>query len=452
VLPEVRNRNPARAEADQPAGMRRPSKATVRRVPKDESKPLRFWEASLELEREASGRRQRRTVRSTDRDTCERKLDVSLAEEAAKVRRPVQPVLPAVPPLLASGSTGEWLRYWFETVAKADLSPKAAATYSSMIRLHLIPAVGGIPLVDLTAAHARSLASSVRAKGLSGATALHAHRVLSVALAQAHREGYVHRNVALLTKPPRKTKTALATLSIGDVRRVIDGTRSHRLGSRWAAAILTGARQGELLGLELDRVGDTLDLSWQLQRLTWAHGCKPFCGWRRGTDCPDRLVEAPADHERRELAGGLWLTRPKSEAGWRSIPLVEPLRSMIEARVAVARTEENPHGLLWTMDTGRRGRDAQGRPIDPSSDSKAWHRMLEEQGVPQLRLHDARHAAIDLLYESGASEIVIKDLVGHARAEVSRSYRTVRALGPMTGALEGVSRLLAVDSSGQSAG
>ena len=368
------------------------------------------------------------------------------------MRRPVQPVLPTVPALLASGSTGEWLRYWFEAIAKADLSPKTAATYSSMIRLHLIPAVGDIPLVDLTAAHARSLASSVRAKGLSGATALHAHRVLSVALAQAHREGYVHRNVALLTKPPRKAKAAVATMSIADARRVIDGTRHDRLGSRWAAAILTGARQGELLGLELDRVGDTLDLSWQLQRLTWAHGCQPFCGWQRGSDCPGRLVEAPADHERRELTGGLWLTRPKSEAGWRSVPLVEPLRSMIEARVAVAQSEKNPHGLLWTMDTGRRRRDAQGRPIDPSSDSKAWHRMLEERAVPQLRLHDARHATIDLLYESGASEIVIKDLVGHVRVEVSRSYRTVRALGPMTGALEGVSRLLAVDSSGQSAG
>ena len=429
--------------------MRRSSRATVRRVPKDETKPLRFWQAYVELDRDETGRRQRLVVRSRDEAECQRKLDAALAKEAARVRRPAQPVLPPVPPLLASGSTGEWLRYWFEAIAKADLAPKTAATYSSMIRLHLIPALGAVALVDLTAAHIRSLASSVRAKGLSGATALHAHRVLSVALAQAHREGYVYRNVALLTKPPRKTRTALATLSIDDARRVIAGARSHRLGSRWAAAILTGARQGELLGLELDRVGDTLDLSWQLQRLTWAHGCKPFCGWRRGTDCPDRVVEAPADHERRELTGGLWLTRPKSEAGWRSIPLVEPLRSLIEERAEVSRTEHNPHGLLWTMDTGQRRSDTQGRPIDPSSDSKAWHRMLDEQGVPQLRLHDARHAAIDYLYAAGAPEIVIQDIVGHARTDMTRRYRSRRASMPMTSALDAVSRLIDSEESPQ---
>jgi hypothetical protein len=44
-------------------------------------------------------------------------------------------------------------------------------------------------------------------------------------------------------------------------------------GSRIAAALFTGARQGELIGLELDRVTDELDLSWQLKRFSWSHHC-----------------------------------------------------------------------------------------------------------------------------------------------------------------------------------
>ena len=290
------------------------------------------------------------------------------------------------------------------------------------------------------------MSAAVRAKGRSGATALHAHRVLSAALAQAHREGYVHRNVALLTKPPRKARVELAVLNVDDARAIVHRTAHERLGSRWAAAILTGARQGELLGLELGRVGDALDLSWQLQRLTWSHGCKTFCGWRRGADCPNRQVQAPLDHERRELAGGLWLTRPKSAAGWRVIPLVDPLRALIEARMAVSSGETNPHGLVWTMDTGKRIQDSQGRPIDPSTDSKAWHRLLERLALPDVRLHDARHAAVDLLYEAGAPEIVIRDIVGHARIEMTRRYRSGRALAPMSQALADVADLLRQES------
>ena len=403
---------------------------------------MRFWQAYVELEPDRYGKRRRRVVRSKDRDECQRKLHAALVEEASKARRPVQPVLPPMPSLLVSGSTGEWLRYWYEVIAKPDLAPKTAATYRSMIRWHIIPVLGDVPLIELSAAHVRSMSAAVRVKGLSGATALQAHRVLSASLSQAHREGYVHRNVALLTKPPKKEANGLATLTVDDARRVIDGTTGERLGSRWAAAVLTGARQGELLGLELDRISDTLDLSWQLQRLTWAHGCKSRCGWRRGSECPERFVDAPVGHERRELAGGLWLTRPKSAAGWRTIPLVEPLLTMIEARIDAAGKEHNPHGLLRTMDAGRRSRDTQGRPIDPGTDNKAWHRYLDKVGVSQVRLHDARHAAINLLYEAGASEVVIKDIVGHASIDMSRRYRGRRSMTPMGDALSAMARLL----------
>ena len=426
--------------------MRRASRTTIRRVPSSDAQPLKYWQALIELQRGDDGRRRRQAVRSKDLDECRRKLEAALAAQAERVRRPPVPRLPPIPPLLPSGSTGEWLRYWFHDIARADLAPKTAATYASVIRLHLMPSVGPVPLLDLTAADVRAMSAAVRAKGRSGATALHAHRVLSAALAQAHREAYVHRNVALLTKPPRKSRAELRVLSVDDARTIVHRSAHERLGSRWAAAILTGARQGELLGLELDRVGDTLDLSWQLQRLTWSHGCKPFCGWTRGTDCPARRVDAPIDHERRELTGGLWLTRPKSAAGWRVIPLVDPLRALVEARIAASSGETNPYGLVWTMDAGKRVQDSQGRPIDPSTDSKAWHRLLERLGLPDVRLHDARHAAVDLLYEAGAPEVVIRDIVGHAHVEMTRRYRSGRAVAPMSRALAGVADLLTQES------
>lgn len=204
-----------------------------------------------------------------------------------------------------------------------------------------------------------------------------------------------------------------------------------RLGSCIAAALLTGARQGELLGLELDRVTDELDLSWQLKRFSWAHGCcnvskpwEPVCGAKQGSKWPERRLDAPEDQEFRHLTGGLWLSRPKSAAGWRVAPLVNPLRSIIERRIQVAASEPNPHGLLWTSEPNRRLKDPNGKPTDPRVDNRAWHAALDHAGLPDANLHLARHTAVDLLYSEGVDEVTIAEILGHSTYLMSRRYRT----------------------------
>jgi integrase len=331
------------------------------------------------------------------------------------------------------------LRYWLVEIAGREVKPRTAANYESTVRNHLLPMVGHIPLVDLTAADVRGVGSAVLDQGRSSTTALHTYRVLAIALAAAHREGYTYRDAAKQVRPPRKARPDLAVLTAAHARTIICASSGDRLGSRWAAALLTGARQGELLGLELDRVGDSLDLSWQLQRLTWTHGCGGRCGWSRGTDCPDRRMLAPAGFESRHLTGGLWLTRPKSAAGWRQVPLVGSLRAAVERRREAAMAEANPHGLLWT------GGGATGAPIDPSVDNRAWKRLLSGLDVPQARLHDARHAAVTLLYEAGVPEVVAMDVVGHSTVSMTRAYRSMTSHRERHQAMLSLSNLIQAD-------
>lgn len=318
---------------------------------------------------------------------------------------------------------GKWMEYWFEHFAQVNARPKTVASYKSVMRLHIIPTIGHVRLDALTPEHVRMLSAAIKAKGLTD-TALKAHRVLAGALKYAEREGKIQKNVTTLTDPPRKTPKNLAVLTPADGIKVLQAAAGwppplqvDPLGSRWWAALLTGARQGELLGLELDRVGDDLDLSWQLQRLSWEHGCRGKCGRKRGNECPDRKLTAPNDWEHRHLKGGLWLSRPKSDAGWRIIPLVPPLRAVIEARVEVARTARNPHGLLWF--------NPDGSPLDPARDNKAWHRLLALAGVKDARLHDARHTTASLLLEANVPEPIIERILGHSSYAVSKKYMTV---------------------------
>ncbi len=339
-----------------------------------------------------------------------------------------------------SETVSKWMAYWMDRINKSQ--PSTRQGYRSSIK-YIDAAIGKIKLAALTPSDVRKVEQFiVDRKGLSPTTARQAYQVLSKALKDAEREGRVFRNVARQIDPPRKAVPKLSVLTADEGIDLIGTQVEKRLGSRIAAAILTGARQGELLGLEIERVYfhpdpeanlDTIDLSWQLQRINWLHGCDDSCGRTRGTDCPKRTIDAPADWEHRPITGALYWSRPKSKAGWRVIPLVEPLRSIIRRRIDVAATEPNPYGLVWTSDQKRSkggiGSEHKllpldGSPIDPSRDNKAWHQALHDAGVTQVRLHDARHTTVTILYDLGVPETTIQDIVGQSTISVTRGYRS----------------------------
>src|SRR5690606_34797676 len=139
------------------------------------------------------------------------------------------------------------------------------------------------------------------------------HRLLHVALRDAVRAGRVTRNVASpqhVDAPPAAV-SEVAPLTPAEAIRLLGAASTDRYGARWAMSLLTGARRGEVLGLEADRIDwqeRVITLSWQLQRLRWAHGCQgdahdPTCGRKRGADCPARHFAAPADFEKRQVHG-----------------------------------------------------------------------------------------------------------------------------------------------------
>jgi len=344
-----------------------------------------------------------------------------------------------------SETVAKYMRYWHESVNRSR--PTTRAGYRSSIEQHIIPAIGKIKLDKLTTDDVRKIEKSIIGKGLSSSTARIAHQVLAKALKDAEREGRVLYNVARRVDPPPIAATRLAELSIPDAVKVLQTVKDDRLASRWAAALVYGARQGEALGLEIDRVDfmrNEIDVSWQLQKIDYRHGkkCLPVgeyengrkryeCGHNQARACPTRWLDAPANWEHRHLTGSLYLSRPKTSSGWRVIPLVEPFREILRQRVLVAQSEPNPFGLVWTSEPkhsigGAKTRPLlplDGSPIAPSTDNYAWHAALDRAGVQSVRLHDARHTAITLMYDLGIPETVIQDIVGQSVVAVTRKYR-----------------------------
>ena len=312
-----------------------------------------------------------------------------------------------------------WMNTWLDRVAAPRLKPRTLATYRGYTTRYIVPTIGRYRLSKLTTDHVRRLHTTMTARGLSSTTALQAHRILAKALTDAVREGRVARNVATLTDAPARAINTRTALTAPEAITLLRSVADRDEGAAWATALMAGVRQGERLGITDDMLNldaGTLTVAWQLQRLTWEHGCAdhgkaPRCGKVRAGYCPQRTVTIPPDQEAVRVRGGLWLTRPKSRAGWRQIPLAQPLWEIL--RRYRATHAPGLHGLIFTDD---------GHPIDPTHDNAAWNAALVRAELPPVVLHSARHTANTLLHSLGVDADTRQKIMGHSSAAVNAGY------------------------------
>ena len=153
-------------------------------------------------------------------------------------------------------SLGEYLKHWVASYVVMHTSPRTAEGYQAIVNRYLIPALGGIPLCELQPQHLERYYGDALSHGrldgkggLSTRTVLHQHRVLSQALSHAVKQGILVRNVAEAVVAPRPSRSQMATLCSSDVPKFLDAVQKTPYYVLFYAALYTGMRRGELLGL-----------------------------------------------------------------------------------------------------------------------------------------------------------------------------------------------------------
>ncbi|MGK3957846.1 tyrosine-type recombinase/integrase [Arthrobacter sp. R4] len=360
-----------------------------------------MWCTSIELPPGLDGKRRRKVVCRKDKAAVVTELRKIQAELAKRGNLETNSV-----------TLEKWASHWLDRIAPKDIKPRTLAGYRTVIDGYVIPVLGKKTLGKISAQDVRRLHDVMAATPkdpklrekkpedlpegtvmLSSTYVLLAHNALSVMLGSAMREGKIPANPCDLVNRPRKRVTEQQALTLQqsmDLLLFLGGREDLAL---WATYLLTGARRGEIIGLEADRVTDVLDLSWQLQRIT-------------------NIKDVPDDFEYRQVKSTLYLTRPKSSSGWRIIPLVEPLKSILALHM------QDPHedGLVFHED---------GRPWDPDRVTKAWKQLMRDANLPEdVVLHGARHTTVDLLYAAKVPEDLIQQIVGHSTRAMTRLYKT----------------------------
>ena len=137
------------------------------------------WVASITLENN-----KRKDIYGKTRKEVQEKLKVALhdAQQGTLVTGPQQTVAQYL---------DEWLK-----VHKQVIWPRSYERYEAIIRLHLVPTLGKLPLQKLTGQHLQRLYTQKLESGLSSTTVSAIHNMLHTALDNAIKLGILTRNSA----------------------------------------------------------------------------------------------------------------------------------------------------------------------------------------------------------------------------------------------------------------
>jgi len=292
---------------------------------------------------------------------------------------------------------GEWF---------AAASPNWAATtvrqVDSVLRHHLVPALGAIPVGELATAHIDALYGDLRRDGLSAGTVRRIHGVLHAALEQAVRWEWIWSNPAAHASPPKHTPNEIRPPSPEDVALLIDKAAASdaAFAVYLRLAACTGARRSQLLALRWANV----DLD------------------RRRIEFTRALVEG--------LKGPV-LAPTKTRRTYQVSIDGEAVRLLREHRRSARRAED----FVFSHDDG-------DTPWKPNWVTSTFIRLRNEVGLPRCRLHDLRQFMATEMLAAGVAIPIVAARLSHARASTTLNVYAHAVPGGDGAAAETLAELL----------
>lgn len=336
----------------------------------------------------------------------------------ALVKSLAQGVIPSTAPL------GKWVDYWLNNIVKKSRSQSTYDFYEILFRVHITPELGKQKLCKLTedkihdfvTKKEEEIRKSVRKdkktgeeivteKKLSATTINHIANALRSCLNAAVRRKSLTINPASGVVKPKIEQPTKKTLTAEEVKKLLDAAEEMVKKEPLYLAVLllpyTGGRRGEVLGIRRAQVD----------------------------------LETPGiniDTQLKKVKGGKELDDLKTESSYRFVPVTQKIGKLLEEHM-----ERQPK-IKVVVKKGKKEIEEEvypdylfchpdGTPFYPDSLRKIVKRILEKVGVTtKITPHELRHTYATLLLESGESDRVIAELMGHASLSMLKKYAHVR--------------------------
>lgn len=284
----------------------------------------------------------------------------------------------------------EYMKTWFKE-REVVVQKSTQRTNLSFYRHYISPSVGKFRLHELTPIVLQNFANSlINNNNLSVGSIYKIFDILKVAMNRAVKLRVVKENYTSYVELPKKQKKEMNVWDNEQVNFFIKQMKFKRTDDHfftaYLLALLTGMRQGEILGLRWR------DVDFEKNQL---------------------YVKQVLTHDGKELRIGT-----KTASGTRTVSIPDKLVNHLRLTRKKALENKLMFGSKY-MDKDLVVCTKKGTPVNPSNLLKTFKKDTEETGLPSIRFHDLRHTHATLLIEKDINPKVIQERLGHSRIGIT---------------------------------
>ncbi len=281
----------------------------------------------------------------------------------------------------------KYVSTWLDGKALSQ-RPQTVVQYRQLCSQHLLPTLGKMRLQEIQPAHLKRLYLMKLEAGLGARSVQLIHTVIHCVLKQAVKEGILGRNPVDAVQRPKVEQKEFHILNEAQAQRLVIASQNTRYGMLFYLALMTGMREGELLGLK------------------WSD-----LDWAKGVLNVQRQLRKSGGH-------GYVMMPPKTKAGRRQIKLGQGTLDRLAGHRKQLELQREAMGARWT-ETDLIFPNMVGKPMTSKNMINEFKRILKENGLPDIRFHDLRHTSITFLLDSGTPVNTVQRRAGHSKASIT---------------------------------
>lgn len=306
----------------------------------------------------------------------------------------------------------QFVEIWTRDYALKELAPSTYYRYKRMLETRITPYFGHYKLdkikptdimifydlleQDTQLVRKKNNNGKKTRKPLSQKTILEHHRLLSAMLHKAVYWQLIVSNPAERVQPP-KTKKPIRPHYDEDQTRILVDNLEKLTGNniKYRVAILldifTGARLGELVGLEwndVDLKNGIININKSSQYLSQK---------------------------------GVFTKSPKTESSIRDVAIPNFIVSLLEEYKLWYEEQKSICGDFW-YESDRLFVQDNGKPIHPSTISKWFEKFVKQIGLPVINFHGLRHTNATLLIAQQVDVATVSARLGHAQITTTYNF------------------------------
>ena len=287
------------------------------------------------------------------------------------------------------GTGGPGRGYWLDQVITPSRSASTVHGYNMIIRNHIAPELGSVPLAELKAPQVQQYLNRKLTEGLCGNTVRKHYNVLHNALEHARRQELILRNATDNVVPPTSSRPTHHFYDSETMSRLFEMLSGTSMEPVVKLAGYMGLRRSEICGLK------------------WSH-----------VDRENKVItiaEARTAVNGRSVDKGTKNRASIRRLGYRGLADMEELME----RLWQKRLDEKARMGSGYQDLGFVVCHSGGQPYQADYLSNRLQRVLKNTDLPYVTLHGLRHSFASIAHSRNVPLFGISKALGHSNTNTT---------------------------------